>query len=166
MARLISVGTFAAFVGCGEFLLAEPVSVSMPGEAMHADTEISTNVAFAADTSRLAALRLTLDCNATETNSLEVLIGHDADGDGLLSLDEADLVFGCDCGMWFMRDAEGFEEDFGSAAIGRTERELTIPMRGPATDWNLVRVTRHGSLEVDESIVIDATRRRFYIRLQ
>ena len=81
-------------------------------------------------------------------------------------LPEEGVSFGCDCGTWFVRDAEGFVELLASAAFGRTEREWTIPMQDSAADWNLIRVTRHGSGAADESISIDRTRRYLYLKIR
>ncbi|MBQ6925610.1 MAG: hypothetical protein IJQ73_13295 [Kiritimatiellae bacterium] len=71
-----------------------------------ADTEASTNIAIAAlDVSRSFSVSLSLDAGAS--NCVEVAVGHDAaPSDGGLSAAEASLLFGWDCGRWFL-DAPG-----------------------------------------------------------
>ena len=137
-----------------------------PPECTEIDAESEINVVLDMAAGDLAELCLRVSLESTPTNAMVVALGRDADGDGTFAPSEEEMSFGCDCGTWFVRDAEGFVEELETAAFGRTERELTIPIRGSATDWNLVRVVRHDLAEVDESIVIDATRRRFYIRLK
>ena len=71
-----------------------------------ADTEASTNIAIAVqDASRSFSVSLSL--NAGASNCVEVAVGHDAaPSDGGLSAAEASLLFGWDCGRWFL-DAPG-----------------------------------------------------------
>ena len=56
------------------------------GTSCLADTEAVTNVAFAAERNRPTTLRF--DFNAAQCNNAEVVFGCDADGDGVLSVDE------------------------------------------------------------------------------
>ena len=62
------------------------------------DTEISTNVALNVSAARLERLTLSVAFEPSETNEVLVALGADTDGNGDLSIDEADVVFGCDCG--------------------------------------------------------------------
>ena len=71
------------------------VPASLP-PAVHADTEVSTNVPFTAH-------RLSFE--ATPSNNVQVAFGTDADADGVLGPDEERLVVGWDCGEWFVLDA-------------------------------------------------------------
>ena len=136
-----------------------------PPGCTEVDAEASTNAVLGMVARDLSELRVRVGFESSPTNAVVVAFGCDADGDGILAPSEEEMSFGCDCGTWFVRDAEGFVEELGSAAFGRTERELTIPIQGNATDWNLVRVTRHG-LATNEGIFIDATRRHFYLRFR
>lgn len=68
------------------------------------DCEVVTNVALTANLANLEALRFTLDFEPSASNELAVAVGADADGDGDLSLEEAAVVFGCDCGGWYRVD--------------------------------------------------------------
>ena len=70
-----------------------------------ADTEISTNIAFAAYGPRQRRFTYELAFDAAPSNNFEVAFGRDGDGNGKLSRDEADFTVGWDCGEWFARVA-------------------------------------------------------------
>ena len=71
--------------------------------AVHADTETVTNVPFATALDVAGRLSFDLVCRATPSNNVEVAFGTDANGDGVLELEETDRVVGWDCGSWFTR---------------------------------------------------------------
>ena len=102
MKQVLLLLTVASSFAC----LARTWSVAELPPGGFADTEVATNVTVAilADKNRLT-LSLTVDC--TPSNSVEVAIGRDSDGDGDLAPDEADYVLGYDCGEWFVRREEG-----------------------------------------------------------
>ncbi len=70
-----------------------PVRPALPSVA-HADTEVVTNVPFAAWQEHVGKFTFTLACNATASNNVQVAFGKDADGDGELSLAESELIAG------------------------------------------------------------------------
>ena len=63
-----------------------------------ADTEVTTNIPIRVNLERLDKMRFVLELSPTATNDVEVLIGHDADANGVLSVEESRIVFGYDCG--------------------------------------------------------------------
>ena len=67
-----------------------------------ADTEVSTNVPCALSLPSLKEYRIGLGLVGTPSNNVEVALGHDADGDGVLSLDEATISLAWDCGEWIV----------------------------------------------------------------
>ena len=71
----------------------------------YADTEVSTNIAFAVSFDAMSRLEFTLSLDASPTNCVEASIGTDADNDGNLSPEETDYTIGYRCGKWFQRDA-------------------------------------------------------------
>ena len=85
---------------------AERIAPPALAPSAFADTEASTNIAIAVqDASRSFSVSLSLDASAS--NCVEVAVGHDAAPlDGGLSAAEASLLFGWDCGRWFL-DAPG-----------------------------------------------------------
>ena len=84
------------------------------GGSQYADTEVSTNVAFAAWAERMFAFAYELDFNGTPSNNVQVAFGIDTDGDMILSPEEERLVVGWDCGEWFVRNVA---EDIGFVQV-------------------------------------------------
>ena len=68
------------------------VAVAPLPAAEYADTEVSTNIPFAVSFDAMSRVDFSLSMDASPTNGVEVAIGEDADGDGNLSLDEADFT--------------------------------------------------------------------------
>ena len=147
-----------------------------------ADTEASTNIAIAVqDASRSFSVSLSLDAGAS--NCVEVAIGHDAaPSDGGLSVAEASLLFGWDCGRWFL-DAPGLTnrvEMLPATADARKTVKLRLGIRPndsireislldgdvpvlpsplgmalpSAASWNMLRVTTRGCTPPQESLEV------------
>ena len=115
------------------------VTVTPLPQSEFADTEVSTNIAFAVERPAMTRIEFTVALDATPTNNVEVAIGTDANGDGNLSVEEAAYVFGYDCGKWFKRSQSESEveqwnlssfltsdEGVASTLGGQPERESTI----------------------------------------
>lgn len=85
---------------CAWARVAAPVSLP---PAVHADTEVSTNVPFTAALDAAGRFAFDLSCRATPSNNVEVAFGTDANGNGVLEPEEIDRVVGWDCGSWFTR---------------------------------------------------------------
>ena len=121
------------------------VTVSALPQSEYADTEVSTNIAFAVERPAMTRIEFTVALDATPTNNVEVAIGTDANSDGNLAVEEAAYVFGYDCGAWFARSAglEGLGSLEGLGG-GRVEKTFVLKKRQLDTAWNLVKVTRRG----------------------
>ena len=113
-----------------------------------ADTEVSTNIAFAVERPAMTRIEFTVALDATPTNNVEIAIGTDANGDGNLAVEEVAHVFGYDCGKWFKREMEVFDcsdcSIVRSNGEGRVEKTFVLKRRQLDTAWNLVKVTRRG----------------------
>ena len=127
------------------------VTVEPLPQSAFADTEVSTNVAFAVERPAMTRIEFTVALDATPTNNVEVAIGTDTNSDGNLAVEEAAYVFGYDCGAWFARSAGleglGSLECLGSLeglGGGRVEKTFVLKRRQLDTTWNLVKVTRRG----------------------
>jgi len=137
-------------------LAASAVTVAPLPPSEYADTEISTNFPIVVDFGRMNRLEFTLSLNPSPSNCVEVAVGTDVDQNGVLSPDEADYTFGCDCGRWFRRDSlreqvkVGGEGEQWNGSSSRAERTFVLKKRDLRTDWNLVRVTRRGPGDADE----------------
>ena len=124
------------------------------------DTEISTNVALNISAARLERLTLSVAFESCETNEVLVALGADTDGNGDLSIAEADVVFGCDCGAWYRADLRTGE------TAQQTTNVIVIGKRDFDPSWNLFKVIRRGFGEIGESAMVDEERVRFDIRVR
>ena len=107
-----------AFLAFPAYAGARVVVPSLP-EPVRPDAEVCTNVALNVNAARLQSLTISVSFDACETNEVLVALGADADGDGDLAVDEADVVFGCDCGAWYRADLRtGAASTEGSCLIG------------------------------------------------
>ena len=136
------------------------VVVSALPEAVRPDAEVSTNIALNVNAARLQTLTLSVAFDSCETNEVLVAIGADADYDGDLSVDEADIVFGCDCGAWYRADLRTGEIETA------TTNALVIGKRQFDPAWNRLKVVRRGVGEIGESVEKDEERVRFDIRIR
>ena len=149
LAMQASVCLFAVLVQACSFAVEVPALP--PSE--YADTEVSTNFAFAVGEGSGCRLVFSLELEATPTNNVEVAIGHDADCDGRLSLDETALTVGYDCGEWFVRSAANDSVTYSDAAVSGTfRRTYEVRSRHIDPSWNLVKVTRRGLGISNESV--------------
>ena len=122
----------------------------------YADTEVSTNFTFSVGEGGGRRLVFSLELQATPTNNVEVAIGHDANCDGHLSIDETALAVGYDCGEWFVRSAanDGVTY-FDAATSGVFCRTYEVRSRNVDPLWNLVKVTRRGLGVANESVGVE-----------
>ena len=129
------------------------VTTSNLPSAEFADTEVSTNIAFAVERPAMTRIEFTVALDATPTNNVEVAIGTDENGDGNLSVEESAYAFGYDCGTWFARSAglEGLGSLEGLGG-GRVEKTFVLKRRQLDTAWNLVKVTRRGCVSACELV--------------
>ena len=161
---------------------AERIAPSALAPSAYADTEASTNIAIAAlDASRSFSVSLSLDAGAS--NCVEVAVGHDAaPADGCLTAAEASLLFGWDCGRWFL-DAPGLTNRVEMLPAGDEARKTATLRLGirpndlireirlldggvsilpnplgmvlpSATSWNMLRVTTRGCAPPQESLEV------------
>ena len=140
------------------------VTVETLPQSDYADTEVSTNILFAVSFDAMSRMNFSISLDASPSNCVEVSIGEDADGDGVLSLDEMDQTFGYNCGTWFQRDSARELFDCSDCSIVRldgTERaEKTFVLKKRKLDeaWNLVKVTRRGKAEVCELATVEGAK--------
>ena len=154
-----AVAVFFAFFSFSALASARVVVPSLP-EAVRPDAEVNTNIALNVNAARLERLTLAVTFESCETNEVLVALGADADGDGNLSIDEADIVFGCDCGAWYCADLRTGEIETA------TTNALVIGNRQFDPAWNRLKVVRRGFGEIGESVEKDEERVRFDIRVR
>ena len=132
----------------------------------YADTEVSTNIPFEVSFDAMSRMNFSITLEASPSNSVEVSIGEDTNGDGVLSLEEASYTFGFDCGRWFIccaaEDSETIETDNHGQTVfvtsGHAERTFLLKKRKLDEAWNLVKVTRRGKAEVCELATVDGAK--------
>ena len=95
-------------------LLCVAAAAPLP-QPVFADAGASTNIAFAAS-SMPGAVTFSLEFTPSPTNNVEIAIGTDADGNGVLSTEEERLTIGWDCGSWFVRKGENAEDEYSYTA--------------------------------------------------
>ena len=143
------------------------VTTSNLPSAEFADTEVSTNIAFAVERPAMTRIEFTVALDATLTNNVEVAIGTDENGDGNLSVEESAYAFGYDCGTWFARSAglEGLGSLEGLGG-GRVEKTFVLKRRQLDTAWNLVKVTRRGCGAVCELVEANGRKPGFKLEVR
>ena len=146
---------------------AHGVNVAQLPDSEFADTEVVTNVVLSLSCDDISRLQLTIDLEASPSNNVEVAVGHDADGDGSLSLDESALVVGYDCGEWFTRsaasDAVTCEQVSNS---GTFHRVYSIRAVNVDPLWNLAKVTRRGFGSAGESVIVESVASGFILKMR
>ena len=157
--RFFAILTILPLAAFGKTVTVEPLP---PSE--FADTEVSTNIPIHVNLERLDWMRFVLELSPTATNDIEVLIGHDADTNGVLSVGESCIAFGYDCGQWFVREGEEVRaETYICSEQMYARRELAIRYKDFAPDWDLVKVVRRGLSASDESVSLVEERKRFVL---
>ena len=157
--KSILISSFLSCLALSALAAARVVVPSLP-EPDTPDAEAVTNFPLTVNAERLQRLTVAVSLDPCVTNEVIVAIGADADNDGDLSLDEADIVFGCDCGAWYRVDLRtGDVEDCSTNTLVIGKREFD-----PA--WNLAKVVRRGFGEIDGSVSVDEERVRFNIRIR
>lgn len=166
------------------------------GPSVYADTEVSTNVPFNVRRSDLKGLDVDFTFHATASNCLQVAVGRDDDGDGVLSMSETGVLFGWRGGAFVVENvpdqARLVHVPGGTNAVRtfsfhlwnddayRPKRlavrvdtadvfpELTesVPEWLYRPDWNLMRVTRRGGDPCDEWIACAVRHRVFHVILR
>ena len=134
------------------------VTVETLPQSEYADTEVSTNIPFAVSFDTMGRMNFSISLEASPSNCVEVSIGEDANGDGVLSLDETDQTFGYNCGMWFQRDAVADEvkvEGQGQQWNSHLTKTFVLRKRKLNLEWNLLKVTRRGVAEIGEVALVE-----------
>ena len=154
------IATVLCIVCAASVLAAARIEVPALPASECADAEVSTNFALNINTARLERLTFAVTFASCVTNEVLIALGADADLDGDLSVDEADVVFGCDCGAWYRADLRTGEIETA------TTNALVIGKRQFDPAWNRLKVVRRGFGEIGESVGKDEERVRFDIRIR
>ena len=159
-------------------LAAVRVVVSSMPEPMRPLAEVETNVAFSAGAPGDNLWRLSVELDASVSNSVEVVLGADVDEDGVLGIEEGELCVGWDCGEWFFRDRRGGGVQYAADAVGARRLEWTLRLNADKSArsvdgnvfsgsiaptcfnpaWVIVRVVTRGAgdISVESRVTVDA----------
>ena len=147
------------------------VTVTPLPQSEFADTEVSTNIAFAVERPAMTRIEFTVALDATPTNNVEVAIGTDANGDGNLSVEESAYAFGYDSGTWFCRARdeniiENTAVDIDLQPKPHLSHTFILKRRQLDTAWNLVKVTRRGCGVVCELVKAEGRKPGFKLEVR
>ena len=164
-------------------------------ESEYADTVVSTNLVLNLG-AHVGGFNLRMEFCGTPSNTVEVVIGTDADGDGELSFDESGMRLGWDCGRYFIEHVstgERFEDagvgtndlarvlDWQCALKRRRIKTLEISSEAGAAfadvttnapswfydeNWNLMRLTARGVDVPNERFVYEVTPQGYLLFLR
>ena len=137
-------------------LLLASFAVGVPElpRSAYVDTEASTNFPIAVEDDGKHWMTFVVSLAESPSNNVEVAVGTDTDGNGVLGVDEADWTIGYDCGRWFARKMENGEwkvenegngiSHFPLSTLNSGQRKFVLTSKGLDARWNLARVTRRG----------------------
>ena len=124
------------------------------------DTEVTTNIPLRVNVERLDVFCLRLQVANTAASEVLVAVGHDADENGDLSVDETSFVFGNDCGDRYFVDCQT-----GSVA-DVTNDTVSVGHRYFNPAWNLAKIVKRGSGSVGETVAETIENKTFSIRIR
>ena len=135
-------------------LLLASFAVGIPElpRSAYVDTEVSTNFPIAVEDDGKHWMTFVVSLAESPSNNVEVAVGTDTDGNGVLGVDEADWTIGYDCGRWFARKIENGEWKMGEEGISHFplstlnsgQWKFVLRSKGLDARWNLAKVTRRG----------------------
>ena len=174
------------------FLATALVVPSMPPPE-YDDCEVVTNCVFDASRDDAKVFSVQIGLDATPSNGVSVVFGHDADGDGILSRLEETIAIGYECGEWKVvnlvtGDKLACAGTSGLVALdwklrlnaNRTPRSFTATINGQPVftqlatpppflfdpTWNAAKIVRHGQDDPNPHIVCSVNNEPFLIRLR
>ena len=158
------------------------MSVTALSEPLREGAEVETNVVFSAGTQSDNLWKLSIELESSVSNCVEVVLGTDADNDGVLGIEEGEMCIGWDCGEWFWRDRRSGEVGSVEGASGSRRLDWILRLNADRSarsvggnvfsgavaptcfnpGWNMVRVVSRGaeSLRVESKVTVDALKLR------
>lgn len=168
-AKTLKTAITAALLATATQLPAALHTLPMPPPSEFPDMERSLVVPISDWSEDGRRTDFTVSAQATPSNNFQVAVGKDLNGDEDLEPEEMQLVFGYDCGEWFVRDerpvarpnlvTEGWTEDNASSP---TNAVWTIRLKQPQTEsqrFDLAKVTVRGPDDAAAEITAEVYRR-------
>ncbi|MBQ7190754.1 MAG: hypothetical protein IJR99_15195 [Kiritimatiellae bacterium] len=107
-------------------LLAASLEVTSLPAPEYADCEVLTNCVFDVSQNAGGLFSLRIELDASPSNCVEVVFGHDTDGDGILSRREEGMITGWDCGEWKVVDCANGTETVCAGTPGRVRLDWRL----------------------------------------
>ena len=123
------------------------------------DTEVATNVPLRVKVERLNVFSLSLHVADAVASEVLIAVGHDADENGDLSVDETSFVFGNDCGERYLLDCQA------GIAVAVTNDTVNVGHRYFDPAWDLAKIVKRGGGEIGEVITEIIENKTFSIRI-
>ena len=147
---------FAGFAVLASAAVAEEHDLPNPPPSAFVDAESSVNVPLPTDEGR--RIRLTLAFEPTSSNAVQVAFGNDLNGSENLEPEETEMVVGCDCGVWFVRDeverrSGGGQWNLTTSISNRVSGLLEV--KQPRERWNLAKVTTHNLADTNFTVIAE-----------
>lgn len=139
--------------------------------SVFADTEISSNLLFKTDSTQNRNWVFSIEADVSTNNNVQAEFGVDMDGNGVLTVNERELVIGWDCGQWVLKNRRGEREYRVPESSGRHKMILRLVLYKNQSakslssvfhdvdisdlfnpEWNLVRIVVRGGNKPGESI--------------
>jgi hypothetical protein len=139
--------------------------------SVFADTEISSNLLFKTDSTLNRNWVFSIEADVSTNNNVQAEFGVDMDGNGVLTVNERELVIGWDCGQWVLKNRRGECEYRVPESSGRHKMILRLVLYKNQSakslssvfhdvdisdlfnpEWNLVRIVVRGGNKSGESI--------------
>ena len=158
------------------------------------DCEVFTNCVFDASRHDAKVFSVQIELDATPSNGVAVVFGHDADGDGILSRQEETMTVGYDCGEWKVvnlvtGDRFSYAGTSGHVALdrklrlngNRTPRSFAATVDGQPTftplyqspplflfdsTWNAAKIIQRGQSDPNLQVVCSVDNIPLVIRLR
>ena len=115
------------------------IRLPAPPPSEFADTESSVTVPIEDVADHIRRLVLSFPTNTSPTSCVQVAVGADLNHDECLEPEETQVIFGNDCGEWFVRNEAGIAgtvEKVGPTTLFRRGKKDPV--------WDLAKVTMRG----------------------
>ena len=153
--------TTVAFLSFALSAAAAVRTLPTPPESAFADAESSVNVPLPTDEGR--RIRLALGFESSASNAVMVAFGNDLNCSETLESEETELVVGCDCGEWFVKQevvselvVGSWSETVGGNQLPATNARTTcFSFKQPKERWNLAKVTTHNLVDSNLTIIAE-----------
>ena len=129
------------------------------------NSENSTNIPFQIDIDRIDCIMFDIELDSSPSNCLLIVLGE-AVGDEL-TLEDADIAWGYDCGEWVFYETEtGMVRHDDPDGTPRASNSLAIPRRRIRPEWNMLRVVKRGVGDMHMDVCCTEEFKKFSVHIR